>query len=221
VVDSLGRPKAAWHALKRAFRPVQVALTDEGVNGLGVQLINETAETVDALLTLTCLRHSEHPVARAERPVSLPARSALTLPSSALFDAFFDITYAYRFGPAQHDTTVAVLSDASGRRLADAFHFPTGYPLAPAELGLIAEVRHDRDGWSLALQSRRVALSVHVEDDRFRAAEEWFHLAPGAERVLRLLPREKVNAGAVPDGEVHALNTMVPVRFKGPARGKE
>jgi beta-mannosidase len=28
VVDSLGTPKAAWHALRRAFRPVQVTISD-------------------------------------------------------------------------------------------------------------------------------------------------------------------------------------------------
>ena len=54
VIDANGRPKLAWHALRRAFRPVQVALTDEGLNGLGIHLINETAEPVRAKLSLRC-----------------------------------------------------------------------------------------------------------------------------------------------------------------------
>src|SRR6185369_4931523 len=52
VIDANGLPKLAWHALRCAFRPVQVALTDEGLNGLDIHLINETAETVRAKLML-------------------------------------------------------------------------------------------------------------------------------------------------------------------------
>ena len=217
VVDSSGSPKAAWHALKRAFRPVQLILTDEGVNGLALHLVNETTKAIDATLSLSCLRHGEVPVARAERPVTVPARGALTIPSASLLDSFIDITHAYRFGPAPHDATVAVLTSDDGRRLAEALHIPRGRLPAPAELGMTAEVRRDEDGWSLALRSRRLALSVHVEDDHFRATEEWFHLAPGDERLIRLRPRGRSSGAAVPDGEVYALNGLAPTRFRGPA----
>ncbi|MBW3629606.1 MAG: hypothetical protein KY464_09930, partial [Gemmatimonadetes bacterium] len=65
VVDSGGAPKAAWHALRRAFRPVQLAITDEGVNGLALHLINETAKPLEAKLSLHCLRDGEVSVVRA------------------------------------------------------------------------------------------------------------------------------------------------------------
>ncbi len=42
-----------------------------------------------------------------------------------LFGAFFDTTYAFRFGPPSHDVTVARLRSADGL-LAEAFHFPLG-----------------------------------------------------------------------------------------------
>ncbi|WP_207458939.1 glycoside hydrolase family 2 protein [Azospirillum sp. SYSU D00513] len=217
VVDAAGGPKAAWHALKRAFRLVHLALTDEGVNGLGIHLINETAQVIKATLSLSCLRHGELPVVRAERPVTLPPRGAFTLSSSALLDSFFDITHAYRFGPAPHDATVALLADAEGNRIAEAFHFPRGYPIAPVDLGLSAEALRDEEGWSLLVISRRLALSVHIEDDGYRAAEEWFHLAPGAERRVRLIPRNGNDISVRPDGELHALNATAPVRFRGSA----
>lgn len=211
VVDSSGTPKAAWHALKRAFRSVQVLLTDEGVNGLAAHLINETARDVTAALSVVCLRDGETPVARGRRAVTIPARGALELAVPALFDAFFDTAYAYRFGPPAHDATVATLTGADGTPIADAFHFPR--PPERTDLGLDAEVTRDALGWVLHLRSCRLARSVHIEDDRFRAAESWFHLPPDTERSVRLLPCGE--AAGVPDGEVHALNGRSPVRFKG------
>ncbi len=217
VVDSTGRPKAAWHALRRAFRPIQVTLTDEGVNGLAVHLINETAQTLPAMLTLVCLRDGALPVARGGRSLSIPARGVLEIPASALLDAFFDTSYAYRFGPPAHDSTVATLSDADGVRLAEAFHFP--HPPEPRDLGLDATVAREGEGWVLRLRSRRLARAVHIDDAAFRAEEDWFHLPPDAERIVRLIPSHGAPGGVirVPDGEVHALNGFSPVRFRGMA----
>ncbi|PWC42824.1 glycoside hydrolase family 2 protein [Azospirillum sp. TSO22-1] len=213
VVDASGTPKAAWHALKRAFRPVTVLLTDEGVNGLAAHLLNETAEPVPAVLSVACLRDGEVPVARGTREVTIPARGALALAVPALLDAFFDAAYAYRFGPPAHDATVATLSAPDGTPIAEAVHFPR--PPERTDLDLTAEAVRDGDGWLLRLRSRRLARGVHVEDDGFRAADSWFPLPPGTERTVRLLPRH--DRAAVPDGEVHALNGRGPVRFKGVA----
>ncbi|WP_448191631.1 glycoside hydrolase family 2 protein [Azospirillum sp. sgz301742] len=213
VVDSAGTPKAAWHALKRVFRPVQVLLTDEGVNGLAAHLINETARDVAATLSVVCLRDGAVPVARGRHDLTLPARGALELAVPALFDAFFDTTYAYRFGPPAHDATVATLIGPDGNPIADAFHFPR--PPERSDLGLTAEVQRAENGWVLRLRSHRLARAVHIEDDGYRAEDSWFHLPPEVERTVRLLPRR--GTAGIPDGEVHAINNRYPVRFKGMA----
>ncbi|MDQ2106646.1 glycoside hydrolase family 2 protein, partial [Azospirillum isscasi] len=216
VVDSAGVPKAAWHALRRAFRPVQVLLTDEGVNGLALHLLNETAAPVEAVLTLTALRQGEVPVLRVERAVTLPPRSAQALAAAGLLDRFFDLTGAYRFGPPAHDAVVAVLvHPETGAPLAEAFQFPEGGRMERADVGLGVRVERTGEGWTLVLSSRRLARSVHIEDDGFRAEEEWFHLPPGEERRVRLVPRHP-SAGP-PDGEVHALNGLDPARYRGAA----
>ncbi|MGF7178070.1 glycoside hydrolase family 2 protein [Azospirillum doebereinerae] len=220
VVASDGTPKAAWHAMRRAFRPVQAALTDEGVNGLAVHLLNETAAAIPAVVTLTALRDGAVPVFRAERAVALPPRSAQTIPAAALSDRFFDLTHAYRFGPAAHDVVVLTLTRSEGAEtdaepIAQSFHFPKGRALPRADLGLTVEVRHGEDGWALTLTTRRFACSVHVEDDGYRAQDAWFHLPPGAARTVRLLPR--AGTTKAPDGEVHALNASAPIRYRGNA----
>jgi len=127
VIDANGRPKPAWHALCRAFRPVQVALTDEGLNGLGIHLINETAETVRAKLSLHCFGDGDTVTMRRERDVELPPRSNRTVSSAALIGSFFDITWAYRFGPPPLNRTEVTLDDAvTGMRLAEARHVLPG-----------------------------------------------------------------------------------------------
>jgi beta-mannosidase len=127
VIDANGRSKPAWHALQRAFRPVQVALTDEGLNGLGIHLINETSETVRARLSLRCFGDGDTVTMRRERDVELPPRSNRTLSSAELIGSFFDITWAYRFGPPPLTWTEVTLDDAAtGTRLAEARHFLPG-----------------------------------------------------------------------------------------------
>jgi beta-mannosidase len=122
VLDASGRPKPAWHALRRAFRPVQVALTDEGLDGLAIHLINETAEPVRARLSLRCLGDGDIVVMRRERDIELPPRSNRTLSSAELIGSFFDITWVYRFGPPPLRRTEVTLDDVSGVRLAEARH---------------------------------------------------------------------------------------------------
>ncbi|ALG75208.1 beta-mannosidase [Azospirillum thiophilum] len=238
VVAADGTPKPAWHALKRAFRPQRVILTDEGVNGLAVHLVNDGPRPVEAVLRLTAWRDGTVPVLKAERPVTLPARGAVRLAAAELSDRFFDTTYTYRFGPIPHDVVTAQLLSAERgmERIDDAHYFPMGRSLPRVDPGLTAVVGRQEDQWELRLSTKRFACSVHVEDERFQAEEAWFHLPPGAERVVRLLPRQGCRPGDVaeiagfgvtdgtapaggwlPDGEVHALNAQAPVRYRGNA----
>ena len=80
------------------------------------------------------------------------------------------------------------------------------------ELGLDADLGRDDDGWVLRVRTQRLATSVHVVDPHYRASEAWFHLAPGTDRVLRLVPLE--SADACPDGAVLALNGRAAARYR-------
>lgn len=212
VLDSRNQPKAIWHGLARAFRPVQVLLTDEGLNGLDLHLINERAETIEARLTLSCLRDGSFAVMRAEKQIGLAPRSTQKLAATDLWGAFFDTAYAYRFGPPSHDVTIASLHDADGMLLAEAFHFPLGRGHERHDLGLTAEVLSDEHGFALAISTTRLAQSLHIADAHWRGEEDWFHLAPGQRRVVRLIPRRDANIP--PNGEVRALNSDTSIPFE-------
>jgi len=216
VIDSLQRPKPAWHALRRAFRTRQVILTDEGLNGLHVHVLNEAPTPLRAVLRLVCLRDGLHLVREAARDITLSPHNSLCIASAALLPGFFDITYAYRFGPRAHDVTVASLHDAEDDAvLADAVHFPGGPALPPRDLGLEAAVERDGGTWWLRLRARGFAQFLHIDDQSFDAEEDWLHLSPRMEKRIALRRRDR--STAVPNGEIHALNMDRIVRYTGQA----
>jgi beta-mannosidase len=209
LVDHAGADKPILSALARAFRPVRVVLTDEGLNGARLTLLNESPRAIAATLDFACLREGATPVAQARREVTLAPGSKTTLAATDLLGAFFDVTYAYRFGPPAHDVVVARLSDESGAALDEAFLFPLGRAAALREGGLTARLI-ERDGPALALSCERLAQSVRVVCPGWIADDQGFHLAPGRERVLRL--GRSAPGAPVPRGEVRALGAA-PVRF--------
>ena len=214
VIASDGAPKSVWWALKRAFRPTQVILTDEGLNGLDAHVIHEGDAAIEARLSLTCLREGATPVMRAERALTLAPRSAMSMPATELWGGFFDTAYAYRFGPPSHDVTVARLTAADGRVLSEAFHFPLGLDGDRHEIGLRAGVVRDDEGWVATIASDRLARFVHIDLPGFEAADNWFHLAPGVERRVAL---KQVGDAADPRGVIRAVNGLDIARIGGAA----
>lgn len=192
VVDATGAPKSAWFALKRAFRPVMLALSDEGTNGLYAQLVNDTADKLSLRLEVSCLNAGAVPVASGALDLEIPARCARAIAATEVLGAFFDATYAFRFGPPAHDVTHARLIDAaSGVIVAEAFHFPRGRGAAMHAARLDVRCEKDADGNAVVvLSADRLAQSVHIRADGFLPGDNWFHLAPGNEKrvTLRRLP---------------------------------
>jgi beta-mannosidase len=217
VVDALGRPKAAWHYLRRALAPLTVFLTDEGQNGLAVHLVNDTAAEVAGELRVTLYRHRRIPVAQVERPVSIPAREAIELSVDALLPSFMDTSYAYRFGPPAFDVAAAVFAPAGTNPAPPACRVFHVLPPLPAgidpELTLKATARRDGDGWALTVEANRVAAAVWLECEGHEADDDFFTVEPDRPYVVRLRDRVQDGAGALPKGQVRALNAAGACRI--------
>jgi beta-mannosidase len=214
IIDALGVPKSALHGLAGVLQPVQVVVTDEGLDGLDLHLINESASDIQARVELACLRDGATKLAGASREVVLAARSVTRLNANALLGHFFDFAYAYRFGPRAHNATVVTLRDAaSGEAISEAFHFPDLSANERHDLGLSVELEKLDGGWQLVVQTTCLARWVHVVDPDFRAAADWFHLRPGATRRVPLIARGTA-ASAMPDGEVRAINASRPAVYR-------
>jgi beta-mannosidase len=218
IIDALGVPKSALHGLAGVLQPIQVVVTDEGLDGLDLHLINESPRDVHARVEFACLRDGATKVASASRDVVLAARSVTRLNATALLGHFFDFTYAYRFGPRANDATVVTLRDAvSGEVISEAFHFPDMSASERHDLGLTVELEKADAGWQLVVGASRLARWVHVVDPNFHAAVDWFHLRPGATRRIPLIARDTAASSihaSTPEGEVRALNALRSVAYR-------
>jgi beta-mannosidase len=209
LLDSRGVPKAAYWLLRRALQPVALLLTDEGLSGLRLHVANDSARAIDATLEVALYR-GERAVDSGTVPVHIPARSVVTKRAHDALGRFTDITYAFRFGPSQHEVVVATLRGADGAMLSEAVHFPAGRArVLDAEPHLEAEAQvAGAETFAVRLWARQFAYAVALELDPPCVPEEnYFHLAPGKER--RVLVRGAGNLS----GTARALNGAA-VRIK-------
>lgn len=212
ILDAAGDPKSVYFHLKRALQPVALLATDEGMNGLALHVINDTPAGFAGTLRVALYRHGETNVGQAERAITLAPRGGATVSADAMFEGFRDLTWSYRFGPPGHDLIVATLTRVEELRpLARVFHFPLGLPNAvERDVGLSAQAMWSDDGWRLHLRTTRFAQSVALQLPGFVPDDNYFHLEPGSERIVRLAGDEN----RAPAGEARPLNSAVAARIR-------
>jgi beta-mannosidase len=213
VLDHFGRPKPAYHHLRRALAPVAVWMTDEGLGGYRAHVANDRPTPLRARLRVALYRHGENRIAEAHEELEVPAHGACERDVEALIGHFADASWAYRFGPPGHDVVVASLerpdADAAGP-LAQAFRFPAGRPLrlqTGAELGLSGSLHECSDRTiAMTLCSRRLAYGVRVHVPNFTPSDDALTLEPGVRRTLSLTPHGGASECRPLEGSLSALN---------------
>jgi beta-mannosidase len=219
IVDHSGRPKVAYHHLRRVLAPVSVWLTDEGLSGMGVHLANDRADVLEATLRIVLYRNLRVPVEQTSVAVRLPPHSAASYDVEALLGRFVDVGFAYRFGPPGHDVVVASLErgpEPGKGLIANAFRFPVRGALTPetaASLGFVAEMAVTEDDATarLRLRSDKLVHGVRVEAPGFSPDDDSFTLEPGIERVVELA-RSDVASATQATVALRALNLADPLR---------
>jgi beta-mannosidase len=211
VIDSEGRPKAAWYYLRRAMSPLALGLSDEGGNGIAVHIINDRPAAFRGTIEVALFRAGEVRVGEGTAPVQVAPRTAVELNALALFGDFQDLSYAYRFGPPPHQIVAATLRTEGGMAEARAIHFIGGCPVGrEKDVGLAASAQVPPAGLPrLLVSTRRFAQSVHIHVPGYRPDDDYFHVLPGDERTITLRPN---NAGAPAprlSGTLRALNAEV------------
>ncbi|HEX3699069.1 MAG TPA: hypothetical protein VHV27_00190 [Phenylobacterium sp.] len=205
VIDALGEPKPCWHALRRVLQPVQALITDEGVNGLAIHVLNETPAPLAAELRLAVFGTEPGPLIDVRRPLEVPPRGAVALSGFELLGRFFDLSDAYRFGPRTHEAVCAQLIGPDGAVLSEAVHLLASPRAGAGEVGVgLAE---EAEGWTLVLTAEQLQPYVHIADALHRPSDDGFILLPGEAKRVRLSGREQ--AAGRPEGELLALGGRV------------
>jgi beta-mannosidase len=218
LVDSAGRPKVAYHHLRRMLAPVACWTTDEGLGGIDVHIANDAGKPLHATLRVALYRDLEQRVEQAAAPIEVSPHSAVTHGVEAVLGRFVDVAYAYRFGPPGHDLVVASLEADDGRLLSQAFRFPAGRPLgveSAERLGLVASAESVSDGQvRLRVSSRRFAYGVRVTAPGWAPDDDAFGIEPGGTREVLL---QSATAGAPFAAALTALNLDGRVIIAEPA----
>jgi len=234
-IDSSNRPKAAYHAIRRAFFPLAVFLEDRGLNGFHIHLINESNCERQVLLDLTAYRHGDVLTLETQQQLTLPKRANITLSADELLGYFSDMGYAYQFGPVQHEVIALRMRDAiSGEFLDDDHYFPVTHTmanLARAEVQ-VELIQKNNSDIALQLTSATFLQFVRLDLKTHRPEDNYFHLAPGQTREIKLQSKNpsaqnlsaenpagqntaasKPVTGQVVKGYLEALNLLDPIKL--------
>jgi len=217
LLDSDRGPKAPWWVARRVLAPLALLLSDDGLDGVGLDLVNDTAVTVRGelrVLASTALGVVSELVAR---PVVVPAHGALETGVDELAGRFTDLTHAHGFGPRPYDAVTAELRDARGELLASDVLL-VGGPSRPrvADAGLSAALTGSFEaGWFVTVGARSSAQWVAITSPDHEAADSWFHLAAGVPRRVAMHPQDGARPGRAPFGRVRALNSIRDTALRG------
>jgi beta-mannosidase len=205
VIDANGAPKPCWYPLRRALAPLAIAISDEGTNGLVIHVVNDGNQVVGGKLELVLWRAGDVEVGRGAVDVNVPAHGAREIAATSLFDAFLDLSFAYRFGPPVAQVVHARL--VGDFVSPDAFWFPAGLSATrDIDVGLAAKQTGD---W-LIVSAKRFAQYVAIELPGWQPADDHFHLAPGQARTIAL----RRTSATIGRGTVTALNSEVGARIE-------
>ena len=201
IIDTAGVPKAPFYALARASSSVALLLSDNGLDGYAVELVNDGPPLSG---TLRVVLHAARGSQEFEQAVSIEANASLELTVDSVVGTFTDANHAYRFGRRTYSAITVLFLDGSGIEVTRTTAL-VGTQSRQNTVGLTAEVvETDSATWELTLCSEWAAQYVCVDIDGFEASDSWFHLAPNEPRTVTLAG----NGASAPRGHVRALNSV-------------
>ncbi|MEH6793310.1 MAG: glycoside hydrolase family 2 protein [Rhodococcus sp. (in: high G+C Gram-positive bacteria)] len=201
IVDTAGVPKAPFYALARASAPLALLLSDNGLDGYSVELVNDGPACSGSIRVVLHASRGSH---EFEQAVTVQANASIALTVDSIVGTFTDANHAYRFGSRTYSAVTVLFLNDDGVEVTRTTAL-VGAQSRQNTVGLSAEVVEKYSGtWELTVLSRWPAQYVCVDIDGFEASDSWFHLAPNEPRTLTLVGRD----ASAPRGHVRALNSV-------------
>ncbi len=218
IVDAAGRPKSAYHYLRRAWAPRAVWFVDDGLDGLIAHVANDGPAPLTAKLQVRVLGPRDVVTAEAETEVEVGPHAQAAFGVDRLLGRFCDTTYSYRFGPRGHHViAVRLVEDGADEAIAEACYFPSELPsVMDPDVRVEAEVSaQPADGdieiFDVTFRSSRLCQAVAIDAPGYRPSDNYFHVLPGAPRTVRLRGRAPrgLRGFAQPFNSPHTVRLVV------------
>lgn len=209
VLDAFGMAKPVLAILRRVCLPRAVWMTDEGLDGIDVHVANDSSDAFACTVRVAIYRHDGTQIGEASRDIVVASREVARVGVEELLGRFVDVSWAYRFGPRDHELVVASVHIA-GDEVPHLQHFHRVGPLSLRRdsletLGLRGRAEWHGGELHALVTATRPAWGVRVHAPGFISDDSWFSLEPGRPRRLILRP---LGSGAMepPRMSISALN---------------
>ncbi|MGX5200657.1 glycoside hydrolase family 2 protein [Aliikangiella sp. IMCC44632] len=208
IIDSQNIPKASYFQLQNVWASRAALITNEGLNGAFVTLINEHPKKLKGKLKINLIKYPNTSVAQTEKTISVDSNEKLKVSVEEAVGGFYDTGYAYRFGPPQFDIIHCELLDCEQNELCihqdylfthDQLLPEISEPNVSATATVI-----DENKLLLTLSANVFMQYVRIKVKGYSPQSNYFHLA--ANRPIKVMLNANDNATARFRGEVSAFN---------------
>ncbi len=214
LIDSSNAPKAAYYQLKQNWASQSVILTNEGLDGAAVSIINEMNAELNGSIKVILLKDNHIMVAQASEKIKLAANSKQKHSVDKILGRFYDTGYAYKFGQPQFDIVICQLKNEDKEIVHETFLFLEDQNIKPVEnieISAIATII-DKQSISLKIISDNFLQYMKISVKNYQPDDNYFHLTPDVEKNIILKQIE-------PDdkkfrGQLDAINLNHSIKIK-------
>lgn len=198
IVDSDGYPKPIFEYLRQAWAPLSLCIVDDGMDGLGIEIINDSCEVFKGRLLLQLTNAHGKTIKEIEEPIESGPGSSVALSVDALIGYFFDCSYRYRFGPPKHNFVAASL--ISDDRLVIASDVYQVKPTRPAEalIDAVAMTMCGSSGEDIEIEfsTSQLLRDVYLQSRALEFVDNYFTALPGTTRKIVARRRQTASKSA-------------------------